>query len=164
MEVTTAQCTSFAVLYLLLLASMVRPKMNFTVYVDTFFLRAHYSAIMMLGYRFDIFMAVVGAPLSAAAVYAVSKWKEVEENENAANQKMIITAVASLYVIVLVSSVMINGMALQQALIHFGQCPRKAWRMYGQMAASVFQTMGSEIQAAITTKKIHKPKLVYRLH
>ncbi|KAH8335638.1 hypothetical protein KR074_007399, partial [Drosophila pseudoananassae] len=164
MEVTTAQFTYFVILYLLLLAAVVRPQMNFSVYVEIFYLRSHYSAFMILGYRFDTIMAVVAAPLSAATVYAVSQWKEVEAHENPVNQKMIITAVVSLYVIVLVSNVVVNKVALQQALIHFGQCPRKAWHMYGQMAASVLQSWGAGIEAAITKKRMKKPRLVYRLH
>ncbi|KAH8382644.1 hypothetical protein KR009_004591, partial [Drosophila setifemur] len=164
MQVTLRHGAAFFLLYVPLLAALVRPQMNFSIVVDSFFLSADYSATMVLGHRFDTYMAVAAAPLSALTVYALSKWGEEEQLDGLNTQKMIISAVAGVYVIVLVANVLANGIVMQHALMRFDQCPRKAWKMYGEMAMAFVKSMASDVSSIITLKKVHRPRLVYRLH
>ncbi|XP_017131106.1 uncharacterized protein LOC108148571 [Drosophila elegans] len=161
-EVTLRQGAAFVALYVLLLAALVRPQMNFNIFVDTFFLGVKYSAVMVLSYRFDTFMAVAAAPLSAATVYALSKWNEPRENPSA--QKLVIMGVVSAYILVLVANFLANGIVIQQALIRFDQCPYRAWYMYGEMAMSFVKSMATDVQEMITRQHHRRPRLIYRIH
>ncbi|XP_020813060.1 uncharacterized protein LOC110187902 [Drosophila serrata] len=162
MNVTWRQGAAFVGLYILLLAVLVRPQMNFNMYVKSFFLRADYSAVMMLTYRFDANMALVAGPLSAVTVYALTQWNQGGgENPNA--RKMIITAVVCSYILVLSINFLANVLVLQQALVRFDQCPRQAWYMYCQIAASFFKSILADLQTLITRHHVKRPKVSYRL-
>ncbi|XP_017058167.1 uncharacterized protein LOC108099286 [Drosophila ficusphila] len=161
-DVSVRQGAAFLALYILLLAALVRPQMNFSIFVDTFFLRVRTSAIMVLSYRFDTFMAVVAAPLSAATVYAVSRWNERVENPS--SHKMVIMGVVLAYVLVLLANVVANGVVVQKALVRFDQCPYKAWGMYRQMAMSFVESVFTDVKELFTRKHHKRPRLVYRMH
>ncbi|KAH8264662.1 hypothetical protein KR038_011831, partial [Drosophila bunnanda] len=161
MNVTWRQGAAFAGLYLLLLVVLIRPQMNFNMYVKSFFLRADYSAVMMLTYRFDLKMAVLAGPLSAATVYALTQWNAESENPN--GRKMIITAVVCTYVLVLAVNFLANVLVLQQALVRFDQCPRQAWHMYCQIGGSFFKTIIADVQSLVTRCRVKRPRLSYRL-
>ncbi|XP_016983975.1 uncharacterized protein LOC108048028 [Drosophila rhopaloa] len=161
-EVTLRQGAAFVALYVLMLAALVRPQMNFNIFVDSFFLGVKYSAVMVLGYRFDTYMAVAAAPLSAATVFALSKWNE--QRDSRPSQNLIIMGVTSLYVLVLVANILANGVVIQQALIRFDQCPYRAWYMYGQMAMSFVKSMVADVQEVITRQHHRRPRLIYRMH
>ncbi|XP_017007390.2 uncharacterized protein [Drosophila takahashii] len=161
-EVSVRQGAAFLALYVLLLAALVRPQMNFSIFVDSFFLRVKYSAVMVLSYRFDTYMALAAAPLSAVTVFALSKWNE--RCENPSSHKLIITGVACFYVLVLLANVLANGMVMQQALIRFDQCPYRAWYMYGQMAMSFIKSAIADVQELVTRQHHRRPRLIYRMH
>ncbi|XP_039492146.1 uncharacterized protein LOC120452129 [Drosophila santomea] len=161
-EVSVRQGAAFLALYVLLLAALVRPQMNFSIFVDSFFLQVKHSAVMVLSYRFDSYMAVAAAPLSAVTVFALSKWNE--RCENPSSKKLMITGVACLYVLVLVANILANGIVVQQALIRFDQCPYRAWYMYGQMAMSFIKSSIADVQELFSGRPRRRPRLVYRLH
>lgn len=162
MKVTVRQGAAFMALYILMLAALVRPQMSFNVFVNSFFLRADTSAVMVLSYRFDTFMAMAAAPLSAGTVYALSQWNE--QGGNPSSRKLVITAVVCSYILVLSGNFLANALVLQQSLIRFDQCPRQAWYMYGQMAMSFVKSSLANIQSVITRQHVKRPRLTYRLH
>ncbi|KAH8288812.1 hypothetical protein KR054_010226, partial [Drosophila jambulina] len=161
MNLTVRHGAAFVGLYVLMLAVLVRPQMNFNMYVKSFFLRADYSATMSLTYRFDANMALVAGPLSAVVVYALTQWNIEGENPNA--RKMIITAVVCTYVLVLSVNFLANVLVLQQALVRFDQCPRQAWYMYCRVAASFIKSTIADVQALVTRRPVKRPKVTYRL-
>ncbi|XP_017023403.1 uncharacterized protein [Drosophila kikkawai] len=152
---------AFVGLYLLMLAVLVRPQMNFNMYIKSFFLQADYSAVMVLTYRFDAYMALVAAPLSGGTVYALTQWNIQCENPNA--RKTIITAVVCSYILVLSVNFLANVMVLQQALVRFDQCPRQAWPMYCHMAGSFIKSALADMQSVITRQHVKRVRLTYRL-
>jgi len=161
-EVSIRQGVAFLGLYVLLLAALVRPQMNFSIFVDSFFLQVNHSVVMVLSYRFDSYMAMAAAPLSAVTVFALSKWNE--RCENPSSRKLVIMGVTCLYVLVLVANVLANGIVVQQALIRFDQCPYRAWYMYSQMAISFIKSSIADVQEVFTGRPQRRPRLIYRLH
>ncbi|XP_034661274.1 uncharacterized protein LOC117896855 [Drosophila subobscura] len=152
----------FLLLYILMLTSFMRPQMNISISVDSYFFSAKYVVLLGVTFRFDLFMVVAALPITVLTVIALTKWNEATDHPTAS--RSFVSFVVFLYVALLIANFAGNGLVMQNTLARFQQPPLAAWRMYGDLLIAFGEFLLTSIQSIATRQSIQIPELVYVLH
>ncbi|XP_022215166.1 uncharacterized protein LOC111069416 [Drosophila obscura] len=152
----------FLLLYLLMLASFLRPLMSISISVDSLFFSANYAAVVGLTFRLNLFMVMAALPITILTVIAIAKWNEATEHPTAS--RSFVSFVIGLYVALLIANFAANGLVMQNTLGRFQQPPLACWRMYGDLLIAFWEYLVASIESIVTRQAVTVPVLVYVLH
>ncbi|EDW84694.1 uncharacterized protein Dwil_GK18938 [Drosophila willistoni] len=145
-------------LYIILVLALIHPKMHITLTVESYFFNPNYLATFHLSYKLDGYMLFAALPLTALVVIAWSRWDS--ESEKPLGERILIISFLCLYVVIVLSNVIANGLVIQHVMSTFNQNQLLAWRMYFEMQISFLKAI---FWSCITRKPLYVHKQVYAM-